>query len=77
MRVAPCTFRGKPLGAPVEARARVLDASESEHAERAIEANYGLFRRLYEGVGNRLPIELLYIEIAPPSAAAAAPADAG
>ena len=76
VRVAPCTLRGKPLGAPVEGRARVLEAHDSERAERAIAANYGLFRKLYEGVGSRLSIELLYVEIEPASAAAAAPADA-
>ena len=76
VRVAPCTLRGKPLGAPAEGRAGVLEAHESERAERAIAANYGLFRKLYEGVGSRLSIELLYVEIEPASAAAAAPADA-
>jgi PPOX class probable F420-dependent enzyme len=74
--VAPCTFRGKPSGAPAEGRGRVLQASESEGAERAIAANYGLFRKLYEGVGSRLSIELLYVEIEPAGAAAAAPAEA-
>jgi len=73
--VAPCTFRGKPSGAPAEGRARALDADESERAERAIAANYGLFRRLYEGAGSRLSIELLYVEIEPASAAAPAPAE--
>ena len=77
VRVAPCTFRGKPSGAPAEGRGRILDANESERAERAIAANYGLFRKLYEGVGNRLPIELLYIEIEPASAPARASVDAG
>jgi uncharacterized protein len=76
VRVAPCTLRGKPLGAPVEGHARLLEAHESERAERAIAANYGLFRKLYEGVGNRLPIELLYVEIEPASAGADGPADA-
>jgi hypothetical protein len=52
-----------------------LEANESERAERAIAANYGLFRKLYEGVGSRLSIELLYVEIAPASAAAAPPGE--
>jgi uncharacterized protein len=76
VRVAPCTFRGKPLGAPAEASAHVLEAHESERAERAIAANYGLFRRLYEGAGNRFPIELVYIEIEPASAGGTPPPDA-
>ncbi len=59
VRVAPCTLRGRPLGPPAEGRARVLAPNESQRAERAIAANYGLFRRLYEGAGNRLPIDLV------------------
>src|SRR5436309_1558760 len=49
VRIARCTFRGKPLGLTVEGKARVLPAAEEERAERAIAANYGLGRRLYEG----------------------------
>jgi len=66
--VAPCTVRGKPLGPPAEGRARILGPQETDGAERAIAANYGLFRRLYESAGNRLPIELVYVELAPPLA---------
>lgn len=66
VHIAPCTFRGKPLGPSIEGRARILEPDESEHAERAITANYGLQRRLYEGTVSRfLYSELLYIEIAP------------
>jgi PPOX class probable F420-dependent enzyme len=66
VRVAPCTLRGRPLGAPAEGRARVLAAQDSEPAERAIAANYGLARRLYEAVGQRFSsIDQVYIEIAP------------
>jgi PPOX class probable F420-dependent enzyme len=65
VRVAPATFRGRPLGPPIEGRARILAASESEPAERAIAANYGLFRKLYEGIGHRLPIDNVYIEVEP------------
>ena len=66
VRVAPCTVRGKPLGAPAEGRARVLAADESDDAERALAANYGLGRKLYEAIAHRLSsIELIYIEIDP------------
>ena len=62
------TGRIAALGPPAEGRARVMDPSESEVAERAIAANYGLFRKLYEGIGNRLPsIAEAYIEIVPAS----------
>ena len=63
--VAPCTLRGKPLGSPAEGRARVLGEGEAEGAERAIAANYGLFRRVYEASGSRLPIEMVYVEVTP------------
>jgi PPOX class probable F420-dependent enzyme len=69
VRVAPSSFRGKPLGPPVEARARVLPAEEEERAEHAIQSNYGRFRRVYEGAGNRIGIDAVYIEIEPPSTA--------
>lgn len=64
--IAPCTFRGRPLGPSSEGSARILGPDESEHAERAIAAKYGLERRLYEGTVSRLLYpELLYIEVAP------------
>lgn len=45
--VAPCTFRGRPLGRPMAATARILEAHEEERAERALQGNYGLGRRIY------------------------------
>jgi PPOX class probable F420-dependent enzyme len=66
VNIAPCTFRGRPLGPSTEGRARILTPDASEHAERTIAANYGLRRRLYDGtVGRLLYRELLYIEVAP------------
>jgi len=47
-RGAACNARGKPLGPPVEATARILDRSEEELAERVLASSYGLGRRLYE-----------------------------
>lgn len=65
VRVAPATSRGKPLGSPIEGRARVLPPEDTDRAERAIAANYGLGRKLYETVSRRLPIDIVYIEIEP------------
>jgi len=65
-RVAPCTARGKPLGAPADARARVLDHnSDCELAEAALQANYGLGRRLYEGAGGAFGVKTVYLEVMP------------
>ena len=46
--LAPCTVRGRPLGQAIEGRARVLPREEWDRAEQAIQANYGLGRRIYE-----------------------------
>jgi uncharacterized protein len=66
VRVAPCTVRGKPLGPPVEAIARVLPPEEEARAEAALSSNYGLGRRLYESVGDAVGgVEAVYLEIVP------------
>lgn len=64
VRVAPCDVRGKPLGPPAEGRARVLTSDDGQ-AERAIAANYGLGRTLYEKAGERLSVPTVYIEVQP------------
>jgi uncharacterized protein len=70
VHIAPCTFRGRPLGSSSEGSARILGPDESERAERAIAAKYGLERRLYESTVSRLLYpELLYIEVAPKTGA--------
>ena len=75
-RVAPCNFRGKPLGPAAEGRARILSPEEEERAEAALSANYGFSRALYEGAGGRLGVKTLYLEIAP-ATAGSAPAGTG
>ena len=66
VRVAPCTARGKPLGPPAEGRARVLDQhGDIEQAETALQTNYGLGRKLYEGAGGVFGVKTVYLEITP------------
>jgi PPOX class probable F420-dependent enzyme len=73
VKITPCTFRGRPLGLETDGRARILTPDESRQAERAIAANYGLERRLYEATVSRLLYrELLYIEVVPATSARAA-----
>ena len=63
--VAPCDSRGKPLGPAAEGRARILPASEEERAEAAIQANFGLGRKMYEGVAIGLGPKGVYVEVEP------------
>jgi PPOX class probable F420-dependent enzyme len=62
VRIAPCTTRGKPLGPSAAGAARVL-AAHDDHAEETIQANYGLFRRVYEGMGG--DVDARYVEVTP------------
>ena len=61
--VGPCDARGKPKGPMVEATGRVLPEGEEQRAERAIQANYGLFRRLYEHFS--MKVAGAYVELTP------------
>ena len=63
--VAPCSSRGKPLGDAVEGRGRILPADEEPRAEAAIQSNFGLGRRMYEGVAMNLGPEGVYVEVSP------------
>jgi PPOX class probable F420-dependent enzyme len=65
MLVAPCTVRGKPLGAPFEASARMLSPGEEPHAERVLAGRYGLGRALFEWTMDRLRVDMGYLEITP------------
>ena len=63
VRVAPCTVRGVPKGAYAEGAARLVDVSGEDHAERTIQSNYSLFRRIYEGSAGSM--DAYYIEVTP------------
>jgi PPOX class probable F420-dependent enzyme len=73
VRVAPCNPRGKPMGPAAEARARVLDPHAEPRAEAAIQANYGLYRRVYEGAVQKLKVPGVYVEVSPAPVGTAAP----
>ena len=63
--VAPCDSRGKPLGKAIEGSARILPAAEEPTAEAAIQSNFGLGRRMYEGVAMNLGPKGVYVEVSP------------
>jgi hypothetical protein len=63
--VAPCSFRGRPLGPPVAGRARVLvNAAECARAEATLRRNWGPGRRAFERLSRPLT-GAVYIEIVP------------
>jgi PPOX class probable F420-dependent enzyme len=61
--VSPCDSRGKPRGEGVEAQARILPPEEGEHAEQAIQSNFGGGRRMYEAVAMKFGPEGVYVEV--------------
>jgi PPOX class probable F420-dependent enzyme len=61
--LAPCDPRGKPLGPAIEGRARVLPREQWDRAERSIQANYGLGRRIYMAPSRK--DDVTYLEVAP------------
>jgi uncharacterized protein len=63
--IGPCDSRGKPLGPAAEGRARVLPAGEQAHAESAIQANFGLGRRVYKAMIARSGPRFVYVEVTP------------
>ncbi len=66
--VAPCTVRGKPRGPSIEGTARELPKEDRERAEAAIQSNYGLGRRLYEGTADAIVADVSYVEVVPSGA---------
>lgn len=63
--IAPCTAQGKPLGAPLEAFARVVASADEQAAERTLAGRYGLGRRLFELTMDVLRVDMAYLEITP------------
>jgi PPOX class probable F420-dependent enzyme len=63
--VAPCTVRGKPLGAPLEATASVLGRGQEPLAERALSRRYGLGRELFERAMDLMRVDMCFLELTP------------
>jgi PPOX class probable F420-dependent enzyme len=63
--IAPCTVRGKPLGEPLEATARMLATEDELLAERVLVAHYGLGRAIFEWAMDILRVDMGYLEITP------------
>jgi len=63
VRVAASTARGRPRSAPLVGTARVLPPGAAAEAERCLRANYGLGRRLYSRLLDR--VANVYVEVTP------------
>jgi uncharacterized protein len=64
VRMAPCNTRGKPVGPSAKGQGRILPEEEFARAEPVIQSNYGLGRRIYDGVVARI-VDSAYVEISP------------
>ncbi len=65
VNVEPSDRAGKPLGATVGARARVLPASEHKPANDLLNKKYGLQKWAFDVVLNLRRTERAYVEITP------------
>ena len=63
VRVAAATTRGRPRSAPLVGTARVVSVEEAAEAERCLQANYGLGRRLYSRLGRQ--VASVYVAVTP------------
>jgi PPOX class probable F420-dependent enzyme len=65
VRIARCNARGKPKGPVYEGRARTLRPEEEQRAHDLLWSGYSPPMKVYEGVADRVPVDLAYIEIEP------------
>ena len=65
VRVGPCNWRAKPKGPMAEGTARVLPPEENDRAYGVLKRNYTFGQRQYENTIDRLPVELVYVEVSP------------
>jgi PPOX class probable F420-dependent enzyme len=66
VEVAPSTWRGKPTGSAIRARARVLEGEESAYAGRLLARKHPILHRFLVPLGHRLrDNETVHIELRP------------
>jgi uncharacterized protein len=61
--VGPASARGKPEGPLAEGRACVLAPDQAQRAEHVLQTNYGLGRKIYEGMAEPLGVDTVYLEV--------------
>lgn len=63
--IAPCSFRGRPLGRPTAAVGRILDdPGERDHAAKVIHSQWGPKRKAFAALSRPLT-DVVYIELVP------------
>ena len=65
VRIARCNARGRPKSPVFEGRGRILDGEEAERARRILWESYTPAIKVYEGTADRLPVDLVYVEVEP------------
>ena len=55
----------RPSGPFTGGLGRILPAEQTGVSEAALDRYYGLRRRMYEGLGSKLGVQTVYIEITP------------
>ncbi len=66
VQIAPSTWRGRPTGPALRARAQPLSGSESEHAGRLIDRKHPVFQRLLVRFGHRVQhYQTVHFELRP------------
>jgi PPOX class probable F420-dependent enzyme len=66
--VAPSDSAGRPVGAPLEAHARILATSEEPVAESALASRFGFARASFERAMDAMRIDMCYLELTPVAA---------
>jgi len=75
VEVVPSTFRGRPTGRPIRARARILDGSDARRAASRLGAKYPILHSWLIPFGHRLMgVRTVHLELRPVEAASGAEA---
>jgi uncharacterized protein len=65
VRICPCNLRGRPTGETVEGTARLLAGEDAERADAALAGNWTPSMKAMERGLDRLPLEIVYVEVKP------------
>jgi len=66
--LSPSTFRGRPLGPTIRARARKLEGQEARHAAKLLSSKYPVLQRMVPFVHRLMGVKTVHFELTPLSA---------